>query len=276
MAWISVHNTVDGPKLRDLYKTLKCSNFEALGILNYLWIWGLENADKNGRIINADKDDISRFLYSKGAGCQIDTKQIVEVLIETGWIDKYPEGLYIHDWEVWQEQWYKVKERRESDAERKRESRRKSSSNSGTGGKPAPVSNSESDSSEEKIENSGAEGCNSAANPEDKREETPKYTKGFEEFWTVYPRKLGKGEAYKKYQARRKDGFSDEELLTAAKNYAAECKKRKTESEYIKHPKTFLSDTTPFTDYLPKIPSPASETSAQEATGNPFAKYGGS
>ncbi len=103
-----------------------------------------------------------------------------------------------------------------------------------------------------------------------------KYSPPFESFWDVYPRKEGKGDAYKKYQARRKDGFSDEELLDAAKNYASECKKRKTESRYIKHPKTFLSDTMPFTDYLPKIPHPSSETGTQEAMGNPFAKYGGS
>ena len=45
MAWISVHESVDGPKLRNLYKKLKCSKFEAIGILNFLWFWGLNNAE---------------------------------------------------------------------------------------------------------------------------------------------------------------------------------------------------------------------------------------
>lgn len=81
---------------------------------------------------------------------------------------------------------------------------------------------------------------------------TPSYPKDFEEFWGVYPRKIGKGEAYKKYQARLKDGWSPAELLEAAKNYADDCMRKKTEKVYIKHPKTFLSDSTPFVDYLPQ------------------------
>ena len=38
MAWVSVHQDVDGAKLRRLYKTIGCSKFEALGILNFLWM----------------------------------------------------------------------------------------------------------------------------------------------------------------------------------------------------------------------------------------------
>lgn len=82
------------------------------------------------------------------------------------------------------------------------------------------------------------------------------YPTPFEEWWTVYPRKIEKGNAYKKYQARRKDGYSDAELMEAAKNYAAQCKKQKTEKQYIKHPKTFLSEPLPFLDFLPKKTDP--------------------
>ena len=82
----------------------------------------------------------------------------------------------------------------------------------------------------------------------------------------MYPRKVGKGEAYKKYKARRNDGFSDEELLLAASNYAAQCRKQRTEQQYIKHAKSFLSDNTPFTDYLPRTSSPP----PVDENGNPF------
>ena len=61
--------------------------------------------------------------------------------------------------------------------------------------------------------------------------------------------------AYKKYQTRRKDGYSAEELLAAAQAYASECKRKKTEKEYIKHPKTFLGDAMPFVEYIPKQPA---------------------
>ena len=46
MPWISVHQEVDGTKLRRLYRAIGCSKFEALGILNFLWFWGMKNADE--------------------------------------------------------------------------------------------------------------------------------------------------------------------------------------------------------------------------------------
>lgn len=78
------------------------------------------------------------------------------------------------------------------------------------------------------------------------------YSVHFESFWNAYPRKKEKAKAYKCYNARLKDGYSEEELLDAAVEYAKECKKRKTEERYIKLGATFLSANTPFTDYLKK------------------------
>lgn len=77
-----------------------------------------------------------------------------------------------------------------------------------------------------------------------------KYKNSFLDFWEAYPRKIDKGNAYKKYQARLNDGYSERDLITAATNYADQCRREKTERKFIKHPKTFLSDTTPFVDYL--------------------------
>lgn len=116
--------------------------------------------------------------------------------------------------------------------------------------------------------------------PEQKKEENaveaPKARRqerdpDFEEFWKVYPRKEDKGSAYKKYNARRKDGFSPEELLEAAKNYAAQCEREKTERKYIKLGKTFLSDSTPFMDFLNKnAPMAYSEVTEADIEGNPY------
>lgn len=76
------------------------------------------------------------------------------------------------------------------------------------------------------------------------------YTCAFEDFWKAYPRKKDKGNAFKKFNARLNSGFSEVELIEAAKNYADECQQNRTETKYIKHPATFLSDSTPFVDYL--------------------------
>lgn len=76
------------------------------------------------------------------------------------------------------------------------------------------------------------------------------YTCAFEALWKAYPRKKEKAGAYKCYKARLADGFSEDELETAVKRYAAECQRQKTEQKYIKLAATFLGPSTPFTDYL--------------------------
>jgi len=83
-----------------------------------------------------------------------------------------------------------------------------------------------------------------------KNEKKNIYSVHFEAFWKAYPRKKEKSKAYKCYQARLKDGFSEDELLIAAQKYAEECKREHREERYIKLGATFLSSNTPFVDYL--------------------------
>lgn len=108
MPWISVHQEVDGTKLRRLYRAIGCSKFEALGILNFLWFWGMKNADETGLVKDADLEVLSRYLYGCGEDCQLDMGKVVQALVDTGWIDVVADGFYIHDWDTWQEQWYKL------------------------------------------------------------------------------------------------------------------------------------------------------------------------
>ena len=49
--------------------------------------------------------------------------KVVQALVDTGWIDVAADGFYIHDWDTWQEQWYKLQKNRRLDAERKRKAR---------------------------------------------------------------------------------------------------------------------------------------------------------
>ena len=95
------------------------------------------------------------------------------------------------------------------------------------------------------------------------------YATEFECFWEVYPRKADKGEAYKKYLTRLNDGWSPEQLLTAAKKYKAQIIANRTDQKYIKLCKTFLSDTTPFADYLTKT----ERQGVSSDTENPYAEW---
>ena len=263
MAWVRVHDTVDGSKLREFAKSINCTKEEALGALVSLWIWGLKNADIDGRLPGADRDDILDAFSTKFVSR---APNVVDALVETNWIDSEEDALVIHDWSQWQAQWYKAVERRKKDAERKARkcAEIKSEIDTKSDGKSAD------DERPQMKEIPVSENLSflEESNPEPKPKAS-KYSTGFEAFWSVYPRKIDKGNAYKKYSARRNDGYSDEELLKAATNYALECKKLHTESSYIKHPKTFLSDSLPFTDYLKKD-APAQQKFGLPESGNPY------
>lgn len=247
MAWISVHEQVLGGKLRRLAKEIGCSQNEALGILVRLWLWAINNAGKDGRIVGADKGDVAEVL-NIGMDRNYSSEDVVEALISTNWIDM-DDGLYVHDWEVWQKQWYKAVWIRETDANRKRKERARKREAGSREGLEAQASG--------KPDGKGMEQDFPAPGLKIPHEDAPKqkpaaYAKGFEEFWSAYPRKVGKGEAYKKYKARLNDGWSEAELLEAAKNYARQVEMERKEPMYVKHAKTFLSENTPFTDFLPK------------------------
>lgn len=254
MAWISVHEQVIGGKLRELSKEIGCSQNEALGILVRFWLWGINNANKEGQIIGADKEDIEEVL-AVGKSKDLAADDIIEAMISTGWLDKVENHFFIHDWEEWQEQWYKAMGIREKSAARQRRYRQNLKA------KQAP--DVPKDPPKEIPEKS--------VEPPKKKDSG--YTTDFEKFWQTYPRKVGKGEAYKKYKARLNDGFSPEQLQEAVTNYAARVARDHTEEKYIKHAKTFLSDTLPFTDFIKKEQSQQESSAPYEEGSNPFDKY---
>lgn len=87
------------------------------------------------------------------------------------------------------------------------------------------------------------------------------YLVGFEETYKIYPRKGDRKRAYACYQTRLKEGYSEEELYAATKNYAEYCKRENREQRYIKLASTFFGVNTPFVDYIPKDIKPGIDTS---------------
>lgn len=80
------------------------------------------------------------------------------------------------------------------------------------------------------------------AKPKVTRKNNKTYTPEFDEFWNVYPRKIGKLEAFKTWERIIKNGESATTIILCASNYAQDCVNRQTAEQYIKHPKTFLND----------------------------------
>ena len=78
------------------------------------------------------------------------------------------------------------------------------------------------------------------------------YEQDFLEFWAAYPKKIEKRRAFKCWLTRLKEGAAGGDLIAAAKNYAADCRRRGTEERYIKYPATFLGPDRPYLDWISK------------------------
>jgi hypothetical protein len=72
------------------------------------------------------------------------------------------------------------------------------------------------------------------------REKLKNYTEDFETFWKEYPRRVGKGKAFVRWQTAIKYA-TPEEITAGAKRYAEECEEKGTEEKYIKHPEGWLT-----------------------------------
>ena len=220
-------------------------------MLVLVWLWALRNADKYGNLFEIDGDDIAEAV----AGCtSISPEQLFNAMVDTKWFDISGKDVYLHDWETWQEQWYKAQEAREKDNERKRDARKKKQ-----------YQDYSEEFSQEPLQDVDTEPPRTS--PPEKS-----YTTDFERVWDVYPRKIGKSSAYAKYCARLKDGWTKEQLLEATLGYAAQVRRLGTEKEYIKHAQTFFGPNTPFTDFLKNKGSLREEVPSKPLD-NPFSEY---
>lgn len=81
----------------------------------------------------------------------------------------------------------------------------------------------------------------------EKKEKT--YSPEFEKFWFIYPRRVGKKEAFDVW-ARLLKKVDVGLIIRCTENYAAHCKNNVESERYILHPKTFLQpDKERFMDY---------------------------
>ena len=124
MAWITVDQKLIGGKLRDFAKRSGISQNEAIGILIRLWLWGIDNAEESGRIVAAEHEDIEEAI--RPGFLEIDRStisNIVDNLIECGWIDQEDGSLYLHDWMDWRRYYTSYEQKKAKHAERMRDYR---------------------------------------------------------------------------------------------------------------------------------------------------------
>lgn len=113
------------------------------------------------------------------------------------------------------------------------------------------------------------------------RVRSEEYRSEFEDAWKVYPRKVDKQEAFKAYQARRRDRAvtaSAEQLMASAQNYADHIHDTGAEERYIKHGATFWGPNRPYLEWLePRKSTPKAGTMAaqMDVAASWLQKYGG-
>lgn len=185
MAWISVDQKLIGGKLRSLYKSIGCSQNEAMGILVFLWLWGIDNAGMDGLIVSADRSDIADVL-KPGLAPGLDAETVVESLIQNRWIDEADGELYFHDWSEWRSYYNKYIGEKKKHAERMRRYRSKNSESDGK-------CDAESDATSDVTPNDTPE----EETPPEAEKKTPKYDKDFETFWRHIRERQIRGSAIK-------------------------------------------------------------------------------
>lgn len=100
--WISVHEWVIGPKLRKFARLAECTESESLGVLCFLWLWGINgNADKDGLLMEADMETI-KSAFKGSISNELDPQRVAEALVESGWVDVRSGRYYISDWAAFQ------------------------------------------------------------------------------------------------------------------------------------------------------------------------------
>lgn len=119
--------------------------------------------------------------------------------------------------------------------------------------------------------NTISDGRNAQSRVEKSREEyTPPISpvERFEEYWGAYPKKRNRALTEKAYVDAVLANVPEEDIVSAAVNYAEYVKILEIQERYIKNPDRFISDNT-FTEYLPGI----YKKPAGKAGGNKFNQF---
>lgn len=79
------------------------------------------------------------------------------------------------------------------------------------------------------------------ANRQGKKAEEPDYTESFNEFYSLYPKKVAKQHALKAYIKRMKEGIEPETIISGLRKYLDFISNGGIKTQYIKHPATWLN-----------------------------------
>lgn len=241
MAWLQVHQTIkDHRKTFDSADALGIEPSHMIGLIVSFWLWALDNAPLG------DLEGISNRTIARAAGWpDSDADHFVECIEAAGWLDSDNNGrLTIHDWHD-----YTGKLIDQREAEKQRSRRRRAAATSPpdrgtTAGRPEDdrektghrVDQTRLDKSrEEKKENP----LSADAEPEAKKQTAQE--RRFDEFWSIYPRKVGKKAALNSWKKLKPDAELFERIIQAVATAKASDQWIRGNGRFIPHPATWLN-----------------------------------
>ncbi len=242
MAWIESHQEVGRhPKTKKLARLLGVSLPAAVGHLHYLWWWALDFA-QDGTLEKFDGYDLADAMQWDG-----DPDQLVDALINSGYIDDTDDGLMIHDWGEYAG---KLLERRAKDRARKRAAAE-------AAGVPQNLRRS-SDGNDEEIEETPSASFvtnqptvpnqpNTTNSTNRTEPTTPTSAPAalqetrFAEFWKAYPKKVGKASCLKAWKKIKPTAELHEHIMAALENQKRSEQWQREGGRFIPNPLTWLN-----------------------------------
>ena len=242
MAWIESHQEVGRhPKTKKLARLLSVSLPAAVGHLHYFWWWALDFA-QDGTLEKYDGYDLADAMQWDG-----DPDQLLEAMIEAGYIDDTEDGLMIHDWGEYAG---KLLERRAKDRARKRAAAE-------AAGVPQNLRRSSDGNDEESEETPSASFVTNqptvpnqpnTTNSTNRTEPTTPTSAPaalqetrFAEFWKAYPKKVGKASCLKAWKKIKPTAELHEHIMAALENQKRSEQWQREGGRFIPNPLTWLN-----------------------------------
>ena len=212
MAWIKSYQALEKhPKLLKFMKTLNVNQNEAIGIIHKFWWWCLDYAE-TGNLLDVDPEIL---------GNTLGVPNLLEALKTSGFVDIKP--LRVHDWFDYTYEFLKLKYHTSNPEKYNKIVRYRHKIQAIPKVIPKAIPKVRQDE-EEKIE------------------KTRKDTCAFDKVWGTYPKRLGKKEALRHFNASVLSAEDYANIQTAVANYCQYLSDQKVDEQYIKHGSTFFNN----------------------------------
>jgi hypothetical protein len=239
VAWLEVHQTIkDHRKTLAAADELEVEPAHMMGMLISFWLWALDNAP-DGTLAGITPKTIARAAQWNG-----DPDIFMEALTAAGWLDETENELEIHDW---YEYAGKLIDRRKADAERARRKRAAASSpppddGRSSCGRPHDVRTTSADTVQYSTVPNTTEPIKPSNEGKAPEAQTPTaQERRFADFWSEYPKKVGKKAALGSWKRIKPDTELFEKIMQAIRAAKQSEQWRRENGRFIPNPATWLN-----------------------------------